>query len=228
MWLGRSLLRRWSEGTCHIQLEPGFSRATGVPTRRQARTIRKLNLSWEFPRLQAFEARGSRLGRPQRFDGSLRRHQLEPGGPWRAWDQVQQGVPSHTDTATPLEIQPKRVDWITGRFKSNQGWLTMSAAITPKPRERIALLMPASPAYSSRKTCFLLTEMPASARLSTRRRRARTSGSVSQASAGAPEAAAARGGTRRPGSPRRCGRTPRSAAAPCGVLPKPVPPCRTA
>ena len=192
MWLVRSLLRRWSAGTCHIQLDPGFSRATGVPTRRQARTIRRLNISWELPRLQAPEARGSRFGRPQRFAESRRRHQLEPGGPWRAWDQVQQGVPSHTDTATPLEIQPKRVDWITGRFKSNQGWLTISAATTPKPRDLTALLMPASPAYSSRKTCFLLTEALASARLSTRRRRARTAGSVSQASAAAPEAAAAR------------------------------------
>eukprot|EP00959_Pyramimonas_sp_CCMP1952_P134091 2805064-Pyramimonas_sp.AAC.1 len=90
----------------------------------------------------------------------------------------------------------------------------------------MALDRPASPANSSRKTCFLLTELLRSARLSTRRSPARTSWSLRTVAE--LEGAAARGGTRSRGPPRRGGRAPRSAPEPCGARRAPEPPCRAA
>jgi hypothetical protein len=135
--------------------EAGFSKKQGVRDLRAARINRAEANIVELPTAMRAASAGLRLGIPSKNWGDRMRHQLEPGGPRRARDQEEHGVPNHSPATQPPESQPSMRESTCFLVTSHSRPKRISRLTAAHPRRRMAAESPPDPEKTSTKTSRL-------------------------------------------------------------------------
>ena len=136
----------------HNMEEMGFSTTQGVPRCAHHRTTLHVKSRNLLPAMTFALSTSARSASPSRWLASRKGPHAEPRGPWRARDQLLQGVAIHTVAAAPEEIHPWTTWRTTGRSTSCQSPWSESSGTEEKPNSATAFDNPPVPAKSSKKT----------------------------------------------------------------------------
>ena len=158
-------------GQGQSRLEAGFSKTQGVPDRRQSEANRAENRAVRLPKATRAASAGERQGFPQ-----MKREERGPppsGKSWRARDQDEHGVASHTAATMPLVIQPRSRastaarstlwcgPWRISIWMAPVRWLSNQRLSLPEP-EKTSRMIRLWPCFLERARAF--AKVPASFR----------------------------------------------------------------